>query len=236
MSVISREPPARRVQLVEVLVFLLILLPSMVLPALGMRPDELRFVLVAGAVIAHNIALVSLVAYFVWRSGEGLRSVGWSATRPLREALVGAALFVPFFLAIGLLERLLRGAGLTAPSAPPDYLLPQGGTEQLIALVLITVVAVGEETIFRGYLIRRFDGVTGSRTTAVAVSTIIFALGHGYQGSLGIVAVALIGVLFALVYFWRGSLIAPMVMHFLQDFMGLLVAPHFAGGDAVIGL
>lgn len=229
MSAVSHEAPARRVQLVELLVFLLILLPSMVLPALGMRPEELRFPLVAAAVIVHNIALVSLVAYFLWRNGEGLRAVGWRAARPVREAFVGAALFVPFFLAVALLERLLRAAGLTAPAAPPEYLLPQTAPEQLLALVLIVAVAVGEETIFRGYLIRRFDAVSRSRAIAVVLSTIIFALGHGYQGSLGIVAVGLIGVGFALIYFWRGSLIAPMVMHFLQDFMGLLVAPRFMG-------
>lgn len=139
------------------------------------------------------------------------------------------ALFVPFFLLVGLVERALRLAGLSAPSAPPEYLLPQTGPEQLLALALIAVVAVGEETIFRGYLIRRFDAATGSRAAAVVLSTIIFALGHGYQGSLGIVAVGLIGIGFALVYFWRGSLVAPMVMHFLQNFVGLMIAPRLMG-------
>jgi membrane protease YdiL (CAAX protease family) len=30
---------------------------------------------------------------------------------------------------------------------------------------------------------------------------------------------------FALVYRWRGSLIAPMTMHFLQDILGIVLLP-----------
>ena len=33
------------------------------------------------------------------------------------------------------------------------------------------------------------------------------------------------GLFFALVYVWRGSLIAPIIMHFLQDFIGIVVLP-----------
>jgi len=33
------------------------------------------------------------------------------------------------------------------------------------------------------------------------------------------------GLVFALVYLWRGSLVAPIVMHFLQDFIGIVLAP-----------
>jgi len=36
-------------------------------------------------------------------------------------------------------------------------------------------------------------------------------------------------VVFALVYLWRRSLVAPIVMHFLQDFVGIILVPmlHF---------
>ncbi|TAK00125.1 MAG: CPBP family intramembrane metalloprotease [Candidatus Manganitrophaceae bacterium] len=57
---------------------------------------------------------------------------------------------------------------------------------------------------------------------ALLLSTLIFSLGHGYEGSAGIVTVGGMGLVFGLVYLWRGSLIAPMVMHFLQDFLAMI--------------
>jgi membrane protease YdiL (CAAX protease family) len=57
------------------------------------------------------------------------------------------------------------------------------------------------------------------------LSAAIFALGHGYEGSAGVVTVGVMGLAFALVYLWRQSLVAPMVMHFLQDFIGIVLLP-----------
>jgi membrane protease YdiL (CAAX protease family) len=60
---------------------------------------------------------------------------------------------------------------------------------------------------------------------AALLSAFIFSLGHGYEGSSGVVTVGAMGFVFALVYLWRGSLVAPMVMHFLQDFIGIVLVP-----------
>ena len=59
----------------------------------------------------------------------------------------------------------------------------------------------------------------------MVLASAIFALGHGYEGSARLVTVGGMGVVFALVYLWRGSLIAPVVMHFLQDFIGIVLLP-----------
>jgi len=223
----SHRPPAsaRRVQSIELVVFLLILLPLMALSALADRPDGLDFTAVAIAVIVHDLALLALVLFFVWRNGEGFAAIGWSRRHLAREIGIGLALFAPVFFAIHGLERLLRYAGLTAPETLPGYLLPTPGIEYLLALVFLIVVAVAEETIFRGYLLRRFHTLTGSRVAALALSVSVFALGHGYQGSVGIVAVGALGLLYALIYMWRGSLVAPTVMHFVQNAIGLYLAP-----------
>lgn len=220
-------PPNRRVQSVELSVFLLILLPLMALSAVMEQPAQLDFATVAISVVAHDIALLSLVLYFVWRNGEGFAAVGWSTRRLGREAGVGALLFLPVFLAVGIVEQLLRASGLSAPDALPRYLVPAPGIEYVLALVFLVVVAVTEETLFRGYLLLRFRAVTGSTMAALALSAVIFALGHGYQGSVGVVAVGFLGLLYALIYLWRGSLVAPTIMHFAQNFIGLFVAPLY---------
>lgn len=220
----------RRGYLFEIVVFFLVLLPWMGFTAIGAPSEDLSFPLVAATVMLHDVALTALVLYFVWRTGEGIGAVGWLRAGAGREALIGIALFVPLFLGIGLIEALLRSAGFAEPIEPPDYLLPRGGSEYVIAIAMLLVVAVSEETVFRGYLLRRFSQISGSRVAAVVISSVIFALGHGYQGSLGIIAVGIIGLAFAIVYLNRGSLVAPMVMHFIQNFIGLIVAPQFIGG------
>jgi membrane protease YdiL (CAAX protease family) len=95
----------------------------------------------------------------------------------------------------------------------------------LLSFFLVIIVAIAEETIFRGYLLLRFQEVRLTPSTAVLCSALIFSLGHGYEGASGVVTVGFMGAVFALVYFWRGSLVAPMVMHFLQDFIGIVLAP-----------
>jgi membrane protease YdiL (CAAX protease family) len=117
----------------------------------------------------------------------------------------------------------LRAMGLSTPSTPlPSFLAARGMAEFLLAFVLVVIIAMAEETIFRGYLILRLRAITASPAAAVLVSSVVFSLGHGYEGSAGVVTVGVMGVIFALFYMWRQSLVAPMVMHFLQDFIGIV--------------
>lgn len=224
----SRPHPSRRVQLAEVAVFLFLIMPAMVLSSFGAPQMRLSFPTMASISGLQDLALLSLVLFFVWRNGESLASIGWGAGNAWRELLLGMGLFVPFFYGLGFLESVLRGAGLPAPQIPPAYLVPSGMAQRLLAVMFLAVVAVSEETIFRGYLLRRFIVLTGRPTVAVVLSAGIFSLGHGYQGVTGVVAVGAVGLLFGAIYLWRGSLVALVVMHFLQDFMGIVVVPYLS--------
>jgi membrane protease YdiL (CAAX protease family) len=218
--------PSRRVLLIEVAVFLFLIVPSMALSFLVVKQGNLSFVLTAVATILRDLGLVSLIFFFLWRNGEPVDLIGWTFRNIREEIALGLWLFIPLFYGMVLLEQALQAIGLSAPAAPlPSFLAAKGMAQSLLASLLVIVVAAAEETIFRGYLILRLQAVTAHPAAAVVLSAVIFALGHGYEGSAGVVTVGAMGLVFALVYLWRQSLVAPMVMHFLQDFLGIVLLP-----------
>ncbi|HEX5421165.1 MAG TPA: type II CAAX endopeptidase family protein [Gammaproteobacteria bacterium] len=219
---------ARRMLAAEVGAFLLLILPSLVLGALLRTPRSVGFAVTAVTTIAQDTGLVALVLYFLWRNGEPLRRLGWNFGGGVREVLVGIVLFGPIAFATSALATWLTKLGLSAPSGEISFLAPAGAGELALGVLLVAVVAVAEETIFRGYLLLRFGALTRSTEAAVILSSIVFGLGHGYEGSAGMVSVAVLGALYALVYVWRQSLIAPIVMHFLQDLLGIVI-PNIGG-------
>jgi len=152
--------------------------------------------------------------------------LGWTSKHVWKEVGLGIGLFVPLFFGAAFLDRVLQATGFSAPQKTASLFSPIGGWGQiLLALVMVVIVAIAEETIFRGYLLLRFRGLNLGNTSAAILSAVIFSLGHGYEGASGMVTVGVLGLAFAVVYIWRKSLVAPIIMHFLQDFMGVVLVP-----------
>lgn len=219
----QRVGPSRKVQAIEVTVFLLLIVPSMALSFLTGKEQELRFAQMAIASILNDLALLSLVLYFIWRNQEPVESIGWKFDHLGRDVALALVLFAPVYLGGNMLANLLHQIGLSAPARPPSFLTVSGLNQVLLSLMIVTIVAVVEETVFRGYLILRFTAVSGNRVAAVILPSMVFALGHGYEGLAGTVTVFLLGILFALIYLWRKSLVAPIVIHFLTDFTSIVL-------------
>ena len=224
-------PHLIREKITEVMVFLFLIVPSSTFSFFASQVGVPSFFLIGIMSIFTDLSLLALVLFFVWRNGEHFSEIGLQRRHWPREALLGSILFIPFFFGIGMVEQIFRTIGLSSP----DYsqfvraLTPSGPAEHVLAVILVVVVALTEETIFRGYLIGRFRLVM-NRTTAALLSASVFSLGHGYEGSAGAATVGVIGLIFAAVYYWRKSLVAPMVMHFLLDFLGIIIVPLFMSG------
>jgi membrane protease YdiL (CAAX protease family) len=210
----------------EVSIFLFLIVPSMVLSYFIIQQGTLSFTVTSLSVIMRDLALASLVFFFLWRNAEHVSVIGWTARGVVKEGALGILLYVPLFFLVNVVDQWLSTIGFKAPSMPlPSLTAGRGVFDVLLGVVLVTVVAFSEETIFRGYLMLRFTQVTASPVVAVAVSTLVFVMGHGYEGSLGLASVTVMGLVFALVYLWRRSLVAPVVMHFIQDFLGVVLLP-----------
>ena len=72
------DEPSRKVQLIEVAVFLFLIVPSMAVSFFAVGQADLRFMQVAISSILNDLALLSLVLYFIWRNRESIRQVGWN--------------------------------------------------------------------------------------------------------------------------------------------------------------
>lgn len=217
----------RRQHGVELFVFLLLVLPSLALSLIAQQAEELSFVVVAVATALRDVALVSLVLFFLWRNGEPRARIGWTTRKLPREVGIGVVLFPGAAMLVGAVVAALHAAGLSALQHPPRALSPHGPAQTALAVVLVAIVAVAEETVFRGYLLGRIRELTRSQPLAILLSTAIFTLGHGYEGAAGMAGVFVLGLVFALVYVWRKSLVAPITMHFVQDIVAMVLLPHF---------
>jgi membrane protease YdiL (CAAX protease family) len=99
------------------------------------------------------------------------------------------------------------------------------GNLKLLAIMVVlawTLAAVGEEVVYRGYLMNRVAELfrPGASATAIGLVTmsIVFGFAHAYQGVTGILDEGFMGLLLGLMYLAGGrNLLMPIVAHGVQD-------------------
>ncbi|KDE59246.1 hypothetical protein EL22_23960 [Halostagnicola sp. A56] len=93
----------------------------------------------------------------------------------------------------------------------------------LLAFVL-PIIAVFEELLFRAALIGVFEaGFDISPWLLAAVSSIAFGLGHGMQGSVGILVTGALGFVLAAAFVLTGNLLVVVVAHYLINALEFVV-------------
>ena len=117
------------------------------------------------------------------------------------------------FLGPFLYELLGRWAAKTG------FLLPQTGPEVAMWIAVSIAAGVCEEIVYRGYLQRQLWGLTRSLPAALALQSVIFGLGHIYQGWKPALVTAAYGLVFGLVAAWRRSIIPGAIAHAVVDIL-----------------
>jgi membrane protease YdiL (CAAX protease family) len=196
-----------------------------VLPALVLLPIP-GFIRIGASILSIFFVILAIfwprIREVNWK--EYRAAIGWQRGRGFfREigcGIIGYLAGLPllaFALAIVLL--LSRYTGVT-PSHP---LAEQVNRDTFFLMFILACVwaPVTEETFFRGmffgYLRRRFSWVS-----AGIISALLFALVHP-QGLLGTPVLGVIGFTMSAIREWRGSLIASMSAHALNNGSALLM-------------
>ena len=104
----------RKENIFEVAVFLFLIVPSLALSFVRAGQGTLDFRLVAFATMLRDLALVSLILFFIWRNGEPVARLGWTFRNKGKDIALGVVLFIPLFFGSSALDGLLRSAGFTS--------------------------------------------------------------------------------------------------------------------------
>ena len=75
----------RRVERIEVSVFLFLIVPSMAFSFFAVRQGTVGFTLVSLATILRDLSLVALILFFLWHNREKIGKIGWTLRRGWRE-------------------------------------------------------------------------------------------------------------------------------------------------------
>jgi len=172
--------------------------------------------------LVRGVSLADLRTYLGWRADRGvLREMGAGALGYLAGLPVVATGIALTLLLLLIRDWVTGDPDQPAPTHPLPDRLASGDPLTLLQIGLLAVAwaPIVEETIFRGALysqLRSRLGVLGSGL----ISALFFAAVHP-QGWAAIPALGAIGLNFALLREWRGSLVASMTAHAINN--GLLV-------------
>jgi membrane protease YdiL (CAAX protease family) len=107
-----------------------------------------------------------------------------------------------------------------------DSLLPRGPAEIAAWIGLSISAGFCEEAIFRGYLQKQFQAITGSAAVAILIQAVVFGISHGYQGLRNVILITILGALYGALAFWRKSLKPGMILHAWTDVFSGIFAPR----------
>lgn len=134
---------------------------------------------------------------------------------------INTSVHLPEFLAG--VEQWMRESEDKAQKLTDAFLSSGDWGGFLVNLIMIAgLAAIGEELIFRGILVRLFGEWTGNVHLSVIIPAFLFSALHlqfyGFFGRL------VLGILLGYLFIWSGSLWVPVIVHFLNNAMAVILS------------
>ncbi len=183
------------------------------------------------ATIIYEWLFTAYVWWGVRRAGGTIRELiggRWQRVEDfLLDVAIASAAWVGTLLLLAVVALSLgmqHASNIEDARKQIGFLAPQSGLEVFLWVCLSATAGFCEEVLFRGYLQRQFTRLLRNRWPALVVVSILFGLGHGYEGAQRMVLIAMLGLSFGVLSMWRKSLRPAMMAHTMQDTIsGLLL-------------
>jgi membrane protease YdiL (CAAX protease family) len=112
-----------------------------------------------------------------------------------------------------------------------EKIMPRGSREILVFAALAYTAGLSEEFLYRGFVFMAFSrmavNLNSPNTVAAILSSVLFSLAHLYQGRRGIITTFVVGMIFATIRIWTGSLIPVIAAHIGIDLVAGICVSRF---------
>lgn len=199
---------------------------------MGRLRQVVWIVLIAGVVTLIDwdyvmiLAVLLAAAVLAFETGAPLRALGLTRPQSIPITIVAG---VVIGIALIFFSKLLLTPTAEAITGVPRDLSAfddvRGNTARFLWLMprIWIGAAIGEELVFRSFLIGRLEVMFGGASrvataTAVILSSVVFGAAHAYQGPSGILVTGVLGLVFAIVYVAAGHRAwANIIAHGVYD-------------------
>lgn len=157
-----------------------------------------------------------MCAWILWHNRLTLADLRQDKGNLLRIFLTAELVGVAFAVITALGKRRKKNvsaAQLKKAAAGVERLIPQTRQEQVLFAAVSLTAGLCEEFLYRGWLLHLFTALLGAWWMGLIVSSVLFGLGHIYQGRSGVLGSGVLGVVFGLIVIWCGTLWVAQLLH-----------------------
>ena len=197
-------------------------------PAQTGRDLELTSTMMLANVASTQAVFAGVVLAAVWYFSIPATALGVTA-EPLARGLPGVGVGLGFGLALWLANELSTtvadAVGAAYDETVRELLAPESPRGWVgLFVVVLPLIAAAEELLFRAALVGvPAAGFGVSPWLLAVVASLAFALGHGAQGTVGIVVTGALGFALAAGFVLTDSLLVVVVAHYVVNAMEFLV-------------
>ena len=195
-------------------------------------PDEISLQDLSPELLLVNVALsqgllagVLVAAAWYTEIPFSALGIGGGVVVGASAVAVGLGLGLALYVANEIGAVALERVGIDHAEELREMLAPGSARGWAVLLfVVLPIIAIFEELLFRAALIGALSaGFAISPWVLVVLSSVAFALGHGTQGTGGIVVTGALGLVLGAAFVLTGSLLVVVVAHYLVNALEFVV-------------
>jgi uncharacterized protein len=186
-----------------------------------------------GSTICFQWVIAALVLWRALARGMHHAELGLTIPDPWRAVWMTCA--ATFLLCSGQIAGLRKMVQIPAENRGAlfritEKIMPRAWREGVTFAALACTAGLSEEFLYRGFVFavfaKVFAATAGSLLFASCASSLWFAVAHLYQGRRGIITTFVVGMIFAALRVWSGTLLPSIVAHAAVDLLVVLYVPR----------